>query len=314
MPVEVSTATGYNDKYVNAGEMENKGVEVSLFGYPVQTRDFSWRVNVNWARNKNMVVSLYEGGENLLIYSNWSTAINARKGEPYGTITGTNFIYHENGGRIVGSDGKYLATSSTTEIIGNIQPDWIGGLNNLFTYKNLSFSFLIDVQRGGDIVNYDYAFGNATGLYAETAGMNDRGFPKRSPVDEGGGVLLPGVLEDGSPNNIYADVSDYENALGYYGGSVDTDKVMPDAFMVFDASYVKLREVTLSYRLPKQALASLPIKDVSLGVFGRNLWIIDKNLPGGDPEYNVSAGNNQGIQNASLPAVKEYGFNVSIQF
>lgn len=314
MPVEVSTATGYNDKYVNAGEMENKGLEVSLFGYPVQTRDFSWRVNVNWARNVNTVVSLYEGGENLLIYSNWSTAINARKGEPYGTITGTNFIYHANGGRVVGSDGKYLATSSTTEVIGNIQPDWIGGVNNLFSYKNLSFSFLIDVQRGGDIVNYDYAFGNATGLYAETAGLNDKGFPKRSPVAEGGGVRLPGVLEDGSPNDIYADASDYENALGFYGGSVDTDKVMPDAFMVFDASYIKLREVTLSYRLPKQALGNLPLTNVSLGLFGRNLWIIDKNLPGGDPEYNVSAGNRQGIQNASLPGVKEYGFNVNIQF
>lgn len=314
MPVEISQATGYNYKYVNAGEMENKGVELSLFGYPVQQRNFSWRINANWARNKNTVVSLYEDGENLLIFSAWSTAINARKGEPYGTITGTNYVYHENGGRIVGADGKYLTTASTTEIIGNIQPDWTAGINNTFTYKNLSFSFLIDIQKGGDIISYDLGFGRATGLYAETAGLNDRGFPKRSPVAEGGGVLVPGVLADGSPNTIYADASDYTNPQGYYGGSSETGGYLPDAGLVYDASFVKLREVTLSYSLPKDLFSSIPVTNVSLGVFGRNLWIIDKNLPSGDPEYGNSSGNYHGIQNAALPAVKEYGFNVNIQF
>src|SRR5690606_10530700 len=145
-PVEISSATGYNFKYVNAGEMENKGIEISLFAYPVQLPNFSWQINANWSKNVNTVVSLYEDGENLLIYSAWSTAINARKGEPYGTITGTNYVYHENGGRTVGADGKYLTTASTTEIIGNIQPDWIGGINNSFKYKNLGFSFLVDFQ------------------------------------------------------------------------------------------------------------------------------------------------------------------------
>ena len=314
MPVEVSQATGFNFKYVNAGEMENKGIEVSLFGFPIRSNDFSWRINVNWARNVNTVVSLHEGGENLLLYSAWSTAINARKGEPYGTITGTNYIFHENGGRMVGSDGKYLMSSSTTEIIGNIQPEWIGGVNNIFNYKNLSFSFLIDMQRGGDIVNYDITFGNATGVYAATAGLNDRGNPKRDPVAEGGGVLVEGVLEDGSPNTVYAEAGDYTNPQGYYGGSADTGGYIPDANFVYDASYIKLREVLLSYSLPKEVLGNLPFTNISLGVFGRNLWIIDKNLPGGDPEYIDSAGNDQGIQNAALPSFKEYGFNVGIQF
>ena len=314
MPVEVTQATGYNFKYVNAGEMENKGMEVSLFATPVQLPDFSWRINVNWAKNINKVVSLYEDGENLLLFSAWSTAVNARRGEPYGTITGTNYVYHENGGRIVGADGKYLTTASTTEIIGNIQPDWTGGINNTLKYKNLSFSFLIDMQHGGDVVSYDLGFGRATGLYAETAGLNDRGFPKRSSVDEGGGILLPGVKADGSPNDIYADASDYTNPQGYYGGSSETGGYLPDAGLVYDASFIKLREVTLTYLLPKDMLGSIPVSNVSLGVFGRNLWIIDKNLPHGDPEYGNSSGNYFGIQNAALPAVREYGFNVNIQF
>src|SRR5690606_38019676 len=98
LPVQVSTSSGFNFKFVNAGEMENKGVELSLYGSPVKTNDYEWNVNVNWAKNRNKVISLFEDGENLLLYSAWSTAVNARVGQPYGTITGTNYVYHENGG------------------------------------------------------------------------------------------------------------------------------------------------------------------------------------------------------------------------
>ncbi|UII27988.1 SusC/RagA family TonB-linked outer membrane protein [Fulvivirga maritima] len=313
LPVQVSKATGFNYRFVNAGEMENKGIEVSLFGAPVRTSDFEWGVNVNWSRNRNKVVSLFEGGENLLIYSAWSTAINARKGEAYGAITGSDYVYL-NGKRVVGSDGKYLMSESTTEIIGNIQPDWNAGVNNTFSYKNLSFSFLIDIQHGGDIVNYDMGFGRATGLYEETAGLNELGNPVRDPVSEGGGVLLDGVTADGAVNTVRADASTYETPFGYYGGSVETGGYAPDASLVYDASYIKLREVTLNYRLPSSVISKTFLQDVTVGVYGRNLWIIDKNLPYGDPEFSASSGNSQGIQNGALPATKEYGFNVRVQF
>lgn len=314
MPVEVSSATGFTSRYVNAGEMRNRGMEVSLLGRVIETNDFTWSINVNWARNVNEVLSLFEDGENLLIFSAWSTAINARKGEPYGTITGTDYVYYENGEKIVGSDGKYLMTESTTEVIGNIQPDWIGGINNIFRYKGLSFSFLIDMQQGGDIISYDMGFGRATGLYKETAGLNELGNPKRDPVDEGGGILLDGVTADGTPNTIRAEAGDYLTPYGYYGGSAETGGYAPDASLVYDASYIKLREVTLTYALPGSLFSGLPIENVSLGVFGRNLWIIHKNLPYGDPEYNSSSGNLRGIQNGALPATNEYGFNVNVQF
>ncbi|WP_200974787.1 SusC/RagA family TonB-linked outer membrane protein [Echinicola sp. 20G] len=330
LPVEVSSATGFNYKYVNAGEMENKGVEVSLFGDAIKTPDFSWRVNVNWAKNVNKVVSLYEGGENLLIYSAWSTAINARKGEAYGTITGTNYIFDESGQKVVGSDGKYLRTESTNEVIGNIQPDWIGGINNTFKYKGLAFSFLIDMQKGGDVISYDMGFGNATGLYAETAALNELGNPMRDPVTNdatSGGIILPGVTgdvafnDDGSytvtnsaPNDIRANAGDYLTPLGYYGGSSETGTYAPDAALVYDASFVKLREVSLMYDLPTRFFDNLFINQVSVGGFGRNLWIIHKNLPYSDPEYSASSGNLQGIQNGALPATREFGFNVNVKF
>jgi TonB-linked SusC/RagA family outer membrane protein len=310
---QVSTATGYNFKYVNAGEMTNKGVELALFGSPVKNKDFEWNVNVNWAKNKNEVVSLNGDVKNLLIYSAWSTAINARVGEEYGTITGTDYQY-VNGKKVVGADGKYLRTSSSQEIIGNIQPDWTGGISNNFRYKNFSFGFLIDIQKGGDIVSYDMGFGNATGLYKETAGLNELGNPKRNSIADGGGILLDGVNADGSPNTTRADASTYLTPYGYYGGSSETGTYAADKALVFDASYVKLREVTFNYQLPKSLISKIKMTEVTVGVFGRNLWIIDKNLPYGDPEYTSSSGNLQGIQNASLPSTKEYGFNVKVKF
>ncbi|WP_428742976.1 SusC/RagA family TonB-linked outer membrane protein [Tenacibaculum sp.] len=313
LPVQVSPATGYNFKFVNAGEMENKGIELALNGTPVKTQDFEWNINVNWAKNENTVVSLFEDGENMLIYSAWSTAINARKGQPYGTITGTDYVY-TNGQKTVGSDGKYLRTASTTEIIGNIQPDWIGGVYNGFKYKNFNFGFLIDVQQGGSVVNYDAAFGNATGLYAETAALNDLGNPIRNTVANGGGILLDGVKADGTPNDIRAEANTYETPFGYYGGSTDTGGYAPDAQFVYDASYVKLREVSLGYEFPKSLTDKLSINSLSMGISARNLWIIHKNLPYGDPEYSASSGNRRGIQNGTLPSTKDVSLNISVKF
>jgi len=315
LPVQISTATGYNFKYVNAGEMENKGLELALFGTPVQTKDFEWNINVNWAKNKNKVVSLFEDGENLLLFSAWSTAINARKGQPYGTITGTDFIYDDaTGKKVVGTDGKYLRTSSTTEVIGNIQADWIGGVNNSFKYKDFTLGFLIDIQKGGDIISYDMGFGSATGLYAETAGLNELGNPKRDPVSEGGGVLLDGVKEDGTVNDIRANASNYLTPYGYYGGSSETGTYIADAALLYDASYVKLRELSIGYDLPNSVAKKLSLQALSVGVTGRNLWIIHKNLPYSDPESSPSSGNLQGIQNGALPSTKDVSLNVTIKF
>lgn len=314
LPVQVSTASGFNFKYVNAGEMENKGIELALYGTPIKTPDFDWNINVNWSKNENTVVSLFEGGENLLLFSAWSTAVNARKGEPYGTITGTDYVYHENGGRMVGSDGKYLRTESTTEIIGNIQPDWIGGINNNFRFKNINFGFLIDVQQGGDVVNYDMGFGGATGILAETAGLNHLGNPKRDPVSQGGGIIVEGVTADGSPNTIVTGAGNYLTPYGYYGGSRDTGVYAPDAQLVYDASYVKLREVRLGYEFPERIIENLALTSLNLGVTGRNLWIIHKNIPYADPESSPSSGNLQGIQNGTLPSTRDVSLNVTVKF
>jgi len=310
MPVTVSNATGYSSKWVNAGEIENKGVELALFGTPIQTKDFRWDVTFNWSKNVNEVVELFvdESGnevKNLQIAGlQGGVTINARVGEPYGTIHGSDFVYHDNGGKIVKTNGYYQKSATNDQIIGNVNPDWNAGFNNSFSYKDFSFSFLIDWQKGGDIFSLDLWYGYATGLYEETADNNDLGNPERDPISEGGGIILDGVNEAGSPNTTRIESDVY--AEGYV--------TSPNARFVYDASYIKLREVVVSYDLPENWLDRTFIKGATLSFIGSNLWIISKNLPHADPEASQGAGNVQGWQSGVMPATRNYGFSLNIQF
>jgi len=300
IPVAASLATGYSSKFVNAGDIENKGIELSLFGSPVRTPDFSWNVNVNFSRNRNKVLSLFENSTNLRLASfQGGVSLNASVGRPYGEIQGATYEYL-NGERVVKENGLWQVSSTTSNIIGNINPDWIGGVSNTFRYKDLSLSFLIDVRKGGDLFSLDMYYGSAAGLYPRTVGLNELGNPVRDAVADGGGIILPGVTADGSPNDkrvtITSNNSFYE----------------PQSEFVYDASYVKLRELSLSYSLPEK-LTPKYFKAIDLSLIGRNLWIIHKNVPYADPEENLSSGNIQGYQSGSYPTTRTIGLNVNIK-
>jgi TonB-linked SusC/RagA family outer membrane protein len=309
LPLTVSTATGYSRRYVNSGTIENKGIEVSLYGTPFKTQDFSWDINVNFSRNRNKVTKLFGDIDNIILGSfQGSLTINASLNEPYGTIHGTDFIY-TNGEKTVDENGNYLITPTNNITIGNINPDWIGGVNNKFTYKGISLSALIDVREGGSVFSTDMYYGSAGGLFEETAVNNDLGNPIRNPLtndNTSGGVIRPGVTADGKPNTVRASTADY--------GEFDSYVSAPDKRFVYDASYVKLREVSLGYSLPKKIFGNKFIKGVDLALVGRNLAILHKNLPYADPEDSFSSGNLQGIQTGSYPAVRTYGFNVKVKF
>jgi TonB-linked SusC/RagA family outer membrane protein len=308
LPVIVSTSTGYNSKFLNAATVDNKGVEVQLYGTPYKNKDFSWDVMINWSRNRNKVVKLFEGSENVeLANFQGGVSLNATLGQPYGTIRGNNFVYDSASGQpIVGSNGRYLLSATSNEVIGDPNPDWIGGINNTLKYKNLSLSFLIDTRHGGDLFSLDLYYGMATGLYPETAGLNDLGNPSRLPISQGGGIILPGVKQDGKPNDIRVSNTNF----GIYGYRYN-----PDAKFIYDASFIKLREVVLTYALPKETLAHLkPFKGIDFSLIGRNLWIIHKNLPYADPEETISAGNLQGYQGGAFPSVRTFAFNAKLRF
>ena len=323
IPVNISSATGYGSRFVNSGEIENRGFEVSAFVTPVKTDDFSWTINANWSRNRNEVVALYDSLDNLLI-QNYQGGIttNATIGRPMNMLRGTDYVYNTNGERTINASGYYVRSTTANEEIGNPNPDWIGGVANTVSYKGLSLYFLVDVRKGGQLFSLDRYYGLATGMYEETAGINDLGNESRSPVvrntdgtyaPTSGGVILPGVYASGTKiNNV--DVSGQPNTVrvsntnfGLYGYSR-----LPNSAFVYDAGFVKLRELSLSYSLPESIMSRIkPFKGIDVSLVGRNLWIIDKSLPGADPEENLSAGRfGQGYQSGAYPTTRNIGFNL----
>ncbi|HTE32930.1 MAG TPA: SusC/RagA family TonB-linked outer membrane protein [Chryseolinea sp.] len=310
VPVVLSTSTGYTSKFLNAGTIQNKGIEVSLNVTPVQTTDFSWMMNVNWARNRNKVLKLFEGAENLVLGDfQAGVSLNATLGQPYGTIRGNNYVYTDNGKGVMektvsATTGRYLLSDNANEVIGNANAKWTGGVSNTLKYKNVSLSFLIDTKQGGDVFSLDLYYGLGTGLYSETVLLNDKGNPSRSSIADGGGIILPGVKPDGTPNDVRR--ANSEGTLGYR---------QPAAVGIFDASYVKLREVAITYSFPKKLISNWKVfKGIDISLVGRNLWIIDKNLPYADPEEAISSGNLLGYQSGAYPTTRTVTLNAKLRF
>jgi TonB-linked SusC/RagA family outer membrane protein len=307
IPLRLTSSTGYLYELINAGEIENKGVEITLNGTPIKNSNFSWDINLNWAKNTNQVKKLLDGIDNLQLGSfQGGVTINAAVGQPYGVIYGTKYTYL-NGERVVDeSNGQYVKTSNSDNAIGNANPEWTGGLNNKFTYKNFSLEFLIDMQHGGEIFSLDRYYGLATGLPDDTAFINDLGNPVRNTIENGGGFINPGVNSDGSQNATRIR-ADRFGAQGYRRG-------LPDEAFVYDASYVKLRQASISYSLSQNTLKNTFMTGMTFSVIGTNLWIIDKNLPDADPESGLGSGNLQGFSTGSLPSTRDISCNIKIQF
>ncbi len=325
IPLTVSQTTGYQNIMINAGEIENKGIEITANFTPVLEKSFKWDILLNWSKNKNEVVSLYPGITNLRLNSvnlQGGITVNAEVGKPYGEIKGKDYTYDDDGNIIINeSTGRPVLTTSAAIPIGNFTPDWTAGMNNLFSYKNLSLSFLIDMQKGGDIFSLDMYYGMSSGLYPETAFTNDLGNPVRDPLvyvdpddpSQGytatsGGYIIEGVnIVNGVsvPNKTRVDAT---NADAFGTG------ILPHKAFVYDAGFVKLREVVFTYNLPSRLLDKTFIRGVSVSAIASNLWIIQKSLPYTDPESGMTAGNIQGYTTGSLPTTRDFSFNVKINF
>ncbi|SEG20168.1 SusC/RagA family TonB-linked outer membrane protein [Flavobacterium urumqiense] len=307
-PVDYSTATGYSKKYINAGSVENKGIEVQFNASPIKTADFQWDIFVNWSKNKNTVVALAPGIETLTLGTfQGGVGIIATKGHPYGDIIGKDYTYSADGQRIT-SNGSYVMTTTTNNVIGNVTPDWIGGLRNKFTYKQLSLGFLLDMQKGGDIFSLDQYYGQDSGLYKSTAGINELGNPVRNTIANGGGVILPGVNANGTPNTT-------RTTRPEVAGSIYGYEKNPQKAFVYDAGFLKLREVNITYSFPTNIVSQINLTDLRLSIVGSNLWTISKNLPDADPESGITSGNlSAGYSGGSLPSTRNIGFNLTLKF
>ncbi len=320
IPVSISRATGYNSLYKNSGTVQNKGVEISLGVTPVKTKDLGWNFAINWTKNKSTVVELFNDGagnviDNIVLGSfQGGVTINAAVGQPYGVIKGSDFNYYGDPNRItrdpamriVGTNGRYQISTAANNIIGDPNPKWTGSFRNNIRYKNFNLGFLIDVKHGGDVFSLDMYYGLATGLYPETAGLNDLGNPLRNSNANGGGIIRQGVDATGKANTVRASATNF-GAYGY--------RYSPAAGFIYDASYVKLRELSLTYTFPKAMVSKLKVlKDIQFSVVGRNLWIISKNLPYADPEETYGSGNLQGYSGNAFPSARTISANLKFTF
>jgi TonB-linked SusC/RagA family outer membrane protein len=313
LPISVSTATGYGKFSVNGGSVQNQGIEATLKLTPVRTHNFTWNIVANWSKNVNKVLSLYGGQPSFVIgaYQN-SIQIVAEVGKSYGIIRGTDYSYL-NGHKEVDSTGHYMINPNPRSDIGSIAPDWIGGINNSFTYKNFTLSFLIDIHQGGDVYSLDMDYGSYSGLYPRTAGFNDLHNPVRAPLTDGGGIILNAVTPDGKANSKRIDESNLDFGAWSFGSIGNGESTRQ---FVYRATYVKLREVALNYSLPKRAIEKLhAFQGIDLSLSGRNLWIIHKDLPYADPEQGQAAGNGSiGFQDGAYPTVRNVSFIVKVKF
>ncbi|MFK5957936.1 MAG: SusC/RagA family TonB-linked outer membrane protein [Lutibacter sp.] len=292
VPVQVTAASGYTNAVQNVGEMNNKGIELQLGTTVVETGDFKFDLDLNFAKNTNKVVSL-GGLESLVLGGQWSMTLEAREGLPYGSIVGSYF--ERNNGDIVFENGLPKIASGT-KVLGNITPDWTGGANFTFSYKNLSFNALVDAKIGGDIYTMTTTWGRYAGVLEETLLGRETGII-------GDGVMLEnGVYV---PNNVVRSAEDY-NKRAYSNSIVESS--------VFDASYVKLRQIMLTYKLPKKLVAKTLFTNINFSVVGRNLAILYKNIPHIDPESSFSDSNeNQGQEFGQLPSARSIGFNIQLK-
>lgn len=309
IPVDLSFGTGYSGKWINAGEMTNKGVEIELGLKPIKTENFSWDIDFNFAKNENKVVSLDEGLESILLTNApFRVSLVALKGQSYGTIMGTDFIRDSEGNKVVKSNGWYAATSDLVSL-GSVLPDYTAGMKNSFRYKNFDLGFLIEMSKGGKYFSTSHQWGMFSGMLQETVANNIRE----------DGIIVPGVTgtitknEDGSYTVTDTKPNEKRISAGAYGAMHYGSYGSPDAQNVFDADYFKLREVSLGYTFNKDLLGFF--EDARISIFGRNLLTWGLDYKGIDPEtVSTGSGNIQGLEGGLQPSVKSYGINFKFSF
>jgi TonB-linked SusC/RagA family outer membrane protein len=325
IPVYLSPTTGYTQINTNAGEIENKGVEIVLNGSPIKKKDFSWDATLNYSRNKNKVLKIKEGLTEIIVgshfgYINSGVTLKYVPGYPVGNLYGTTFQRYYGGKTddkvtfqkdlpmviaTTGSNAGFPIPDLTQRILGNSQPKWMGGITNTLSYKNLRLSFLIETQQGQDRYNQ---LGNFMAAFGIAKYTEDRTTYK----------VFPGVLADGSANTqsvylgmgkIGTDPRDYGN--GYYRNIFRT---VSEPF-VEDASWTRLRYLSLSYRLPIQFLKTNVIKGATVTFTGSNL-ILWTNYSGFDPETSSMPANSNadGFTGFSYPALRSYLFSLNLDF
>jgi iron complex outermembrane recepter protein len=301
---------------INEGILTNNGIEFSINAIPYQTKNFIFRTGLNFARNRNYVKSLGDYADTYLLADIWGLngpAMILHEGDEYGTISGYDYVYHENGKPMLNEDGtKYLITDTRVPI-GNASPDFIAGWNTEFTYKGFRLNTSIDTKWGGDIYCGSYVISLQTGQSPETLLEREGGgLPYTDPDGNTSniGVILDGVYEDGTPNDkVVHYYYKYLPNAGGWGHFISTPGIIEN-------TWVKMREISLSYTFPQALLGKSKVfQNLTLSVTGWDLFYIYTTLPDNiNPEGIMGSGNAQGFEWASYPGTRSFTFGINVSF
>ena len=327
LPIPLSNTTGYSARIINAGLIENQGMEVTLNITPVRQRNFSWDMAFNFSRNRSEVKDLFTdpvSGQkvtNYVLATRNNVYVEARIGEQMGNMYGIGYArvssdpndkYYDATGQNVGkvvynSQGKPVPTSSRI-LLGNYNPDWLGGINNTFTFKGLSLGVLFDIRSGGNVYSHTQTVGREGGIIDETLEGRADGYDLNVA---GNGVIGEGVVAnaDGTftPNTVKLSAREWHTTYTLGRSLIEG--------VVYDASFTKLREVRLGYTLPNKIFGRTSLRDLTITVVGRNLALWTK-VPHIDPETAANVGGTivPGIEAVAPPSTRSMGVNLSFRF
>ena len=314
LPLPVSA--GASGITTNDGVLTNQGIELNINATPIHTKDWLFKLGLNYSRNRNTVVDLGGYAEVFELANIWGLngpSMVLHEGDSYGTIYGYDYVYHENGQAMVNDEGtKYLVTDKRVPI-GNASPDFLGGFNMALNYKGFRLFTLIDTKWGGDIYSGSYVIGLQTGLSPETLKEREGGgLPYTDPEGNTSniGIILDGVHADGSPNNTVVHYYyKYLPNAGGWGKFLSTPGILEN-------SWIKMREISLTYSLPEKLLKKTKIfQKLTLSIVGRDLFYIYSSLPDNiNPEGIMGSGNAQGFEWASQPGARSFTFGISAGF
>jgi TonB-linked SusC/RagA family outer membrane protein len=303
VPVQVTPLTGVTERMLNAGQISNRGVELLVQATPVRTSSgLEWNLTANYTRNRSNVDALAEGLQTLVLGTFYNTSVQARPGEAYGVIYGRKYVRDSQGRIVVGSTGLPL-TTGPIERLGKYDPDWTGGISSRLSYGGLDLNVLVDGRFGGSIFSLTNMHGRRAGVLYESL----RGREKAHALADSGGMVVPGVRVvngDTVVNTVRVTAQQYHKAISQTSSPISEE-------WVYDATFVKLREVRLGYTLPTGFTRRMRVNGISLALIGRNLalWTDAPNI---DPETAFNASNVQGFEYGQLPSARSVGFNISV--
>lgn len=311
LPLDVPGPSGFTSYIINAGNIQNQGIELSVNGTPVRTKNTNWTSTFNLSHNESMIKELYPGLNSLTLDQNRYASVDmfllANVGEAFGSIVGNAYQRDPATGQVL-LDANNMPMWQSNHNFGSVLPDYTGGWQNSFTWKNFNISAMIDFQSGGQFFSWTKMLSVKSGQDAITAAVNDKGKNIRDPLADGGGVKVTGISAA-----THQEVTAYVNPRTYYRNTLGS-KVYEE--WLFDASYIKMREISVGYTFSKEQFKGLPFQSVRLSFISKNPFMIYQKAPKGlnPDELATGASSLNWLETGQLATARSFGLNLNVSF